>query len=256
MANRQALRELQTRLAERLQVARTQGVAAAWLAVEAGGQKYLFPLSQSGEIFPWVSAQPVPYTQPWFVGVANLRAVLCSTPGQAVALRGLRGGWFPAGPAARHPLAPVAVGALFALSFDTMALAAMCAISGTAVGGFWAAVALGAAFAAGMLLTDGSNGWWLARVLARGGAGAARASRATAALVAVVSLGVAALGVARWLSPAADDWVEGAGVWLGAALLTTVLGIATALWWRQRHSPTPSTPARDAAETECPLGRT
>lgn len=76
MANRQALRELQTRLAERLQVARTEGVAAAWLAVEAGGQKYLFPLSQSGEIFPWVSAQPVPYTQVWFVGVANLRGGL------------------------------------------------------------------------------------------------------------------------------------------------------------------------------------
>ena len=76
MANRQALRELQTRLAERLQVARTEGVAAAWLAVEAGGQKYLFPLSQSGEIFPWVSAQAVPYTQAWFVGVANLRGGL------------------------------------------------------------------------------------------------------------------------------------------------------------------------------------
>lgn len=76
MANRQALRELQTRLAERLQVARTEGVAAAWLAVEAGGRKYLFPLSQSGEIFPWVSAQPVPYTQAWFVGVSNLRGGL------------------------------------------------------------------------------------------------------------------------------------------------------------------------------------
>lgn len=76
MANRQALRELQTRLAERLQVARTEGVAAAWLAVEAGGQKYLFPLSQSGEIFPWVNAHPVPYTQAWFVGVANLRGGL------------------------------------------------------------------------------------------------------------------------------------------------------------------------------------
>lgn len=76
MANRQALREFQTRLAERLQVARTEGVAAAWLAVEAGGQKYLFPLSQSGEIFPWVSAHPVPFTQPWFVGIANLRGGL------------------------------------------------------------------------------------------------------------------------------------------------------------------------------------
>ena len=76
MANRQALRDLQTRLADKLQIARTQGVAASWLAVEASGAKYLFPLSQSGEIFPWVATQKVPYTQPWFSGVANLRGGL------------------------------------------------------------------------------------------------------------------------------------------------------------------------------------
>jgi len=76
MANRKALRELQTRLAERLKIARTQGVAPSWLAVEAGGKKYLFPLSQSGEIFPWINAQPVPYTQAWFTGVANFRGGL------------------------------------------------------------------------------------------------------------------------------------------------------------------------------------
>jgi twitching motility protein PilI len=76
MANRQALRELQNRLADRLKIARTQGVAPSWLAVEAGGSKYLFPLSQSGEIFPWVKPQPVPYTQAWFAGVANFRGGL------------------------------------------------------------------------------------------------------------------------------------------------------------------------------------
>ena len=76
MANRQALRELQTRLAERLQVARTQGVAPSWLAVEASGRKYLFPMAQAGEIFPWVATQAVPYTQAWFLGVANLRGGL------------------------------------------------------------------------------------------------------------------------------------------------------------------------------------
>ena len=76
MANRQALRELQTRLADRLQIARKQGVAPSWLAVEAGAKKYLFPLSQAGEIFPWVSTQSVPYTQSWFAGVANLRGGL------------------------------------------------------------------------------------------------------------------------------------------------------------------------------------
>jgi twitching motility protein PilI len=76
MANRQAIRELQTRLADRLQIARTQGVTPSWLAVEASGKKYLFPMTQAGEIFPWVSTQAVPYTQSWFLGVANLRGGL------------------------------------------------------------------------------------------------------------------------------------------------------------------------------------
>lgn len=76
MANRQALRELQSRLADRLQVARTQGVAPSWLAIEAGGAKYLFPMGQAGEIFPWGAMQAVPYTQAWFLGVANLRGGL------------------------------------------------------------------------------------------------------------------------------------------------------------------------------------
>lgn len=76
MANRQALRELQTRLADRLKAAQTQGVAPSWLAVEAGGNKYLFPMSQAGEIFPLGATQAVPYTQSWFLGVANLRGGL------------------------------------------------------------------------------------------------------------------------------------------------------------------------------------
>ncbi len=76
MANREALRQFQNRLANRLQMARTSGVSASWLAVEAANARYLFPLSQAGEIFPWVSAQSVAYTRPWFLGVANLRGGL------------------------------------------------------------------------------------------------------------------------------------------------------------------------------------
>ena len=66
MANREALRELQSRLASRLQAARTEGVQAGWLAVEAAGRNYLFPLSQAGEIFPYAATQAVPYTQDWW----------------------------------------------------------------------------------------------------------------------------------------------------------------------------------------------
>ena len=76
MANREALRELQARLASRLQAARSEGVSVAWLAVRAGGHNYLFPLGQSGEIFPVTSIQPVPYAQDWFRGVLNIRGGL------------------------------------------------------------------------------------------------------------------------------------------------------------------------------------
>lgn len=76
MANREALRELQNRLASRLQAARNEGQSVSWLAVESGGGRYLFPLGQSGEIFPWTTVQAVPYTQAWFAGVANLRGGL------------------------------------------------------------------------------------------------------------------------------------------------------------------------------------
>lgn len=76
MANRDALRAFQSRLASRLQAAKTSGVSASWLAVEAGDAKYLFPLGHAGEIFPWMPPQAVPYTAPWFLGVANLRGGL------------------------------------------------------------------------------------------------------------------------------------------------------------------------------------
>lgn len=76
MANRQSLKDLQERLAQRLTAARTEAATASWLAVEAGAMRYLLPLVQSGEIFPWTAIQAVPYTKPWYVGVANLRGGL------------------------------------------------------------------------------------------------------------------------------------------------------------------------------------
>lgn len=71
--NRQSLKDLQERLAQRLSAAKTQAVSATWLAVEAGQNHYLLPLVQSGEIFGWTALQSVPYTQAWYVGVVSLR---------------------------------------------------------------------------------------------------------------------------------------------------------------------------------------
>jgi twitching motility protein PilI len=76
MANREALRELQNRLASRMQAARTEAAAQSWLAVECAGVGLLFPLHEAGEIFALGGVLPVPHTQPWFTGVANLRGGL------------------------------------------------------------------------------------------------------------------------------------------------------------------------------------
>lgn len=78
MDKRKTLRELQSRLAQKLQAVKLGDVAsaAAWLAVDSQGEKYLFPLSQSGEIFPWTVTHKVAHTQDWYLGVSNLRGSL------------------------------------------------------------------------------------------------------------------------------------------------------------------------------------
>jgi twitching motility protein PilI len=76
MAKREALRQLQSRLAERLQQARTEDRSASWLALECAGRGLLVSLPSAGEIFPLGAVQPVPHTRAWFLGVANLRGQL------------------------------------------------------------------------------------------------------------------------------------------------------------------------------------
>jgi twitching motility protein PilI len=76
MAQKEALRELQSRLAGRLASAQSGSAGAAWLAVRMGEQRFLLPLAQSGEIFPMRAPTRVPHAQTWFLGVVNLRGGL------------------------------------------------------------------------------------------------------------------------------------------------------------------------------------
>ncbi len=70
-------KDLHARLADRLHMAAERKIAPLWLAVKAGGHGFLLPLSQSGEIYPWVDPHRVPHTKDWFLGVVNLRGALC-----------------------------------------------------------------------------------------------------------------------------------------------------------------------------------
>lgn len=78
MANKQALRDLQTRLAERMQQVRTETPGVSWLAVDCAGQGLLLSLKQAGEISSVGPLLPVPHTQPWLAGVVNLRGGVCT----------------------------------------------------------------------------------------------------------------------------------------------------------------------------------
>lgn len=89
MANKQALRDLQTRLAERMQQVRVEKPGVSWLAVDCAGQGLLFALRQAGEIFKLGAVLPVPHTQPWLAGVVNLRGGVCTVVDLAAFL-GLR----------------------------------------------------------------------------------------------------------------------------------------------------------------------
>ncbi|HRP28163.1 MAG TPA: chemotaxis protein CheW [Burkholderiaceae bacterium] len=98
MANKEALRELQTRLAERLKSVRAEVPGVSWLAVECAGRGFLLPLHEAGEIFAMTPIVPVAHARPWFLGVANLRGGLHGVVDLAAFL-GIKGGDRPSEPA-------------------------------------------------------------------------------------------------------------------------------------------------------------
>ena len=76
-ARRARLRQYQEQLLERMQAARTSsGARAHQLGVEIGGARYLLDLVEAGEIVPLPPLAAVPLTQPWYLGLANVRGNL------------------------------------------------------------------------------------------------------------------------------------------------------------------------------------
>lgn len=156
------------------------------------------------------------------LGLANLHAVMSAAPGEVVRPVGLKGRFLGRLTQARHPLAVAGVGALFALSFDTVSQSALFALTATQFGGIGHALALGGLFVAGMLITDGLNGLWISRLIARADQIAAIASRVMGLAVASVSLMVAGIGLARLLSDRVEAWTDGKELLFGAAVVAVI----------------------------------
>ena len=156
------------------------------------------------------------------LGSLNLAAVLRAGPDEIVQPVGLKGRVLGNLRQVSHPVLVALVGALFALSFDTLSQATFFALTATRFGGWEHALLLALLFMLGMLLTDGINGLWIARLIARADQVALVASRVMGLVVSGVSLLVAAFGAAKLLSPAVDAWSEGKELLFGFSLVAVI----------------------------------
>ena len=171
------------------------------------------------------------------LGSLNLAAVLRAEPHEIVQPVGVKGRLLGGLRQVSHPALVALVGALFALSFDTLSQAAFFALTATQFGGWEHALLLATLFMAGMLLTDGINGLWIARLIARADQVALIASRVMGLVVSGISLLVAAFGAAKLLSPAIDAWSEGKELVFGFSLVAI---IALSFIWAVRLTRRPA----------------
>ena len=74
---RARLRQYQVQLLERMQAARASSAASVHqLGVLVGDERVLIALTEAGEIVPLAPLTAVPLTQPWYLGLANIRGNL------------------------------------------------------------------------------------------------------------------------------------------------------------------------------------
>ena len=157
------------------------------------------------------------------LAAANLAAVFRARPGEVVRTVGLKSRLLGSLVETSHPAVIAAVGAAFALSFDTLSQAMLFSIAGSTVAGWLFAAVLGLVFTAGMVATDALNGWCMSRLIGRADRTAAIASRIMSLAIAALSLAVAGIGLAKLHWPAFDESLEGAGPALGGAVVLAMI---------------------------------
>jgi len=165
------------------------------------------------------------------LGLLNLYAVLHSPRDQVVRTMGLRSRLFGRFSHNGRPFTILLIGALFALSFDTISQISLFALAAQQVAGPGFSLLLGLVFMTGMMVTDSANGLWVARLLHRSDRRALVASRMLGLTIAGLSLLVALFGVLRLYSPEVSLWSEGRELLVAATVLATLpLSFAWSFW--------------------------
>jgi high-affinity nickel-transport protein len=175
----------------------------------------------------WVSASFL-----LLLGVLNLYAVFSTPSHEIVQMAGIKGRWLGSMKSAGKPALVALVGALFALSFDSLSQAVLFSVSSTRYGGVAYALLLAICFMIGMMVTDAVNGLWISHLLRRADASARIASRIMGMTVALLSLTVAGLGLSRQFLPEVAAWQEGRELLIGTCVIAVVAGS----FWYARYA--------------------
>jgi len=78
MSNRLNLREFQQQLNDRMQAKGQAGEQFSTLGIQIGGDLWLVEMSDISEVLPIPPITTVPFTKPWYCGMANVRGNLYS----------------------------------------------------------------------------------------------------------------------------------------------------------------------------------
>jgi len=137
-----------------------------------------------------------------------------------------------------HPAIVLGIGALFALSFDTLSQAAFFSLAATHFSGELYAFALGIVFTCGMIISDGLNGLFTSRFVKQTANRAMIASRIMSFAIGSVSLIIAMLGISRMFVPRLTDNLEHFGLWPGLEVFAWVTsGFVLALFLARSSEP-------------------
>ena len=195
------------------------GAVVATVALAVGTLASGWQAPQWLEAFGLLSSAAVLFA----LAFVNLRNVWVSDPGTPVSPVGIKARFLKQLPDIEKPWAVAAVGALFALSFDTISQAALFALAAGRFGGPASALFVAGLFVAGMLLVDGVNGLWISRLLRRADATAASASRIMALTIAGLGLAIGLMALGKLFFPAVEEWTGERDLMLGGAVVVAVL---------------------------------
>lgn len=195
------------------------GAVVATVALAVGTLASGWQAPQWLEAFGLLSSAAVLFA----LAFVNLRNVWVSDPGTPVSPVGIKARFLVRLPDIDKPWAVAAVGALFALSFDTISQAALFALAAGRFGGPASALFVAGLFVAGMLLVDGVNGLWISRLLRRADATAASASRIMALTIAGLGLAIGLMALGKLFFPAVEEWTGERDLMLGGAVVVAVL---------------------------------